>query len=324
MRPTSVISRGEHGQNASAVQALDQNTYNLAIKDPLVYSSDNWDFPTNKFPTVGWLGRVHRGTPWQTVYLKASDILAEHDPNVFAPNRNAYGTNTWENWTGDFETNGFDAGNSAPTQDRLLFDLFTTAPNDNATRGQLPVNQKNFAAWSALFSGMAVPTNRFGAPPVIINPAGANGTNAAVFQLFNSITAARTFANLPTKTFKHVGDILSANALTEKSPFLTGLDPVAGISDEMYEWLPQQMMSLLKVSSEPRYVIYSYGQTLSAAGANAVITSSSALPSGLNPFGMITNYQVVAESVQRTVVRVVGATTNTHAVIESFNIIPPK
>ena len=47
-----------------------------AIKDPLVWKSDNWDFPTNKFPTVGWLGRVHRGTPWQTVYLKASDVLS--------------------------------------------------------------------------------------------------------------------------------------------------------------------------------------------------------------------------------------------------------
>ena len=47
-------------------------------KDPLVCSSDNWDFPANKFPTVGWLGRVHRGTPWQTVYLKASDILNDY------------------------------------------------------------------------------------------------------------------------------------------------------------------------------------------------------------------------------------------------------
>src|SRR5208283_5077810 len=54
----------------------DQNTANLAYKDPLVRMSDDWDFPTNKFPTVGWLGRVHRGTPWQTVYLKATNILA--------------------------------------------------------------------------------------------------------------------------------------------------------------------------------------------------------------------------------------------------------
>ncbi|MGH7939842.1 MAG: hypothetical protein ACREFR_02065, partial [Limisphaerales bacterium] len=51
--------------------------YDLRYRDPLVMGSDNWDFPTNKYPTVGWLGRVHRGTPWQTVYLKAPDVLAE-------------------------------------------------------------------------------------------------------------------------------------------------------------------------------------------------------------------------------------------------------
>ena len=54
---------------------MDANACNLAFKDPLVRVSDNWDFPANKFPTVGWLGRVHRGTPWQTIYLKASDVL---------------------------------------------------------------------------------------------------------------------------------------------------------------------------------------------------------------------------------------------------------
>ena len=57
----------------------------------------------------------------------------------------------------------YDAANTAPAQDRLLFDLFTTALNDNATRGQLSVNvgagdpndpQAGLAAWSALFSGV--------------------------------------------------------------------------------------------------------------------------------------------------------------------------
>ena len=40
--------------------------YALAVKDPVPSisgHSDDWDFPTNKFPNVGWLGRVHRGTP---------------------------------------------------------------------------------------------------------------------------------------------------------------------------------------------------------------------------------------------------------------------
>ena len=66
-------------------------------------------------------------------------------------------------WTGNSQlTYGqyFDAINTAPVQDRLLFDLFTTAFNDNATRGTLSVNGGQFrptaslAAWSALFSGV--------------------------------------------------------------------------------------------------------------------------------------------------------------------------
>ena len=37
----------------------------------MVTRSDDWDFPTNKFPNIGWLGRVHRGTPWQTIDMKS-------------------------------------------------------------------------------------------------------------------------------------------------------------------------------------------------------------------------------------------------------------
>jgi hypothetical protein len=121
-------------------------------------------------------------------------------------------------------------------------------------------------------------------------------------------------------------------------------DPVQktnGISEEMYEWLPQQTMSLLRVGGSPqtpmRYVIYCYGQALKPA-PNGIYTLTT--PSGM--FGMITNYQVVSEIATRAVVRF-GSTltnnivfdvnttnwvsqpmvTNNNAVIESFNILPP-
>ncbi len=318
---TNVVNERYQPWGATMLSLLDSdtNSYNLQFKDPRVSSSDNWDFPTNKFPTVGWLGRVHRGTPWQTVYLKAHNILTEPDtgPMQYAD----YGTNTWVNWTGDSDR--YDAANSAPLQDRYLFDLFTTSPNDNATRGQLSVNQTNFPAWSALFSGMIVPTNLFGGYTVV-NPAGVNGANDQyVFPLVQgNLGINNRRANFKNTdgligVFEHIGDILSVTNLTEQSPFLNGLNPVSGVSDELYEWLPQQMMSLLRVSTVPRYVIYSYGQTLAPAGANAVVT-------GGNFPGMITNYQVVAETVTRTVVHFDGAPTNTHAVIESFNIMPPQ
>jgi len=306
------------------------NAYNLALKDPSVTSSDNWDFPTNKYPTVGWLGRVHRGTPWQTVYLKANNILTDNN-----------GINIWVTWSGN--QNLFDSDNTAPAQDHLLFDIFTTAFNDNATRGQLSVNipSPNLAAWSALFSGIAVPTtitNTY----TVIQPAAVESTvnltpvtNTAVYRLALAIDQTRsTFTNadgLP-HVFEHVGDILAVPQLTEQTPFLAppyspslpGPNPQNAISDEMYEWLPQQTMSLLRVGS-PRYVIYSYGQALKPA-PNSIVT-------GGTFFGMVTNYQVMAETATRAVVRFDSmltnnpdgslTITNNNAVIESFNILPP-
>jgi hypothetical protein len=306
----------------------DQYPYNFGIKDPLIYDSDDWDFPTNKFPTVGWLGRVHRGTPWQTVYLKASDVLS------FATGSANYGTNLWVGWTGN--VNPFDAANTAPVQDRLLFDIFTTAFNDNATRGTLSVNQSHLAAWSGLFSGvMALSSNapngavqaakqtatsltNFTAFP--ISPAGP-GTNSAMWQLWNGIAQTRAaVSNIDgvVGVFEHAGHILSVPQLTEQSPFLNWNNPNQqkyGINDEMYEWLPQQVMSLLREGS-PRYVIYCYGQALKPA-PNSLVT-------GGTYFGMCTNYQVVAESAARAVVRVDGATTPApHVVVESYNLLPP-
>jgi len=289
------------------------NRCNTAIKDSMATSSDAWDFPTNKFPTVGWLGRVHRGTPWQTVYLKATDVAANNLAN-------------WEGWTKD--TDNFDATNSAPKEDRLLFDLFTTAPNDNATRGQLSVNvdvntsdpASGLAAWSAVFSGIVVPINYAGGYQVI-NPAGANGASSPLGQLVANINYTRTVFTNATSTggaFKHGGDILAATSLTEQSPFLGSFaSNPGGTNDEMYEWLPQQTMSLLRAGSAPRYVIYSYGQTLAPA-PNGIVTGGGSF------FGMVTNYQVVSEIATRAVVRVEDAKTpHPHIVVESYNILPP-
>ncbi len=301
---------------------VDTNAYNTAYKDSLMWQSDNWDFPTNKFPTVGWLGRVHRGTPWQTAYLKAANIVGAND--------------TWWRWTGDANT--YDAANSAPVTDRLLFDLFTTAPNDNATRGQLPINVgagsrdpgAGLAAWSALFSGMVALTNMTTAPAapsqfvfitnnwVVIDPAGVNGLDSPLGLIVTNIN--RTRAAFSSGAFKHVGDILAVPQLTEQSPFLNWNNPAqqkSGISDELYEWLPQQAMSLMRLSSAPRYVIYCYGQTLKPA-PNSVLTSG-----GTPFFGMATNYQIVSEIATRALLHIEGAPTNTHAVIESFNPLPP-
>jgi hypothetical protein len=313
----------------------------IRYKDSLMAQSDFWDFPANKLPTVGWLGRVHRGTPWQTVYLKAADVLLQ--TNTF---NNVIGTNTWVGWVGNINTN--DAVNTAPTQDRLLFDIFTTALNDNATRGQLPVNvgagvndpSAGLAAWSALFSGTTVLSNSAdsslvgvyflnGLPMTVTNltidPAGLAGLNSALGKLVKNIYDTRTnFVNVDglKGVFEHKGDVLASPLLSEQSPFLNWNDPAQqqyGISDELYEWLPQQTMSLLRSPSAPRYVVYCYGQTLKPA-PNSLVTSVLA---GSQFFGMCTNYQITAESVVRAVIRVDDAnTSHPRAVVESYNLLP--
>jgi hypothetical protein len=136
----------------------------------------------------------------------------------------------------------------------------------------------------------------------------------------NNSRAVFTNADGLIGTFEHAGDILGVSALTEQSPFLNpaAVQKQYGISDEVYEWLPQQMMGMVRGSTTPRYVLYCYGQTLKPA-PNGVVASSSF-------FGLCTNYQVTAESTVRAVIRVdkqiTPTGTNYSTVVESYNVLP--
>jgi hypothetical protein len=346
------------GGNPSG-SSSDPQQFDMAVKDPLVESSDNWDFPTGKLPNVGWLGRVHRGTPWQTVYLKPS-------PNNFPPwlqPLSPFDLPTWTNWTGNglfvanigqFSTNvmplysvAYDAYFTQPTNDWRLLDLFTTALNDNATRGQLSINQTNLAAWSAVLSGVIVLTNTVdvnGNPvlsPQVIEPAGVydpfDPTNwPPLVQLVKRINDIRA-TNTTRGVFSHLSDLLAVPELTVASPFLNtsispllakgGPNPSYVLNDAAIERLPQQILGLLKCDHTPRFVIYAFGQTLKPA-PNSKVNSSGPF------FGLCTNYQIMAEAATRTVVRFEGvqpylgsappwAITTLHPVIESFNVLPP-
>ena len=291
----------------------DPTARDLSVKDPGILLPDNWDFPTNKFPSVGWLGRVHRGTPWQTIYLKAAVAPRE---NWLMPNGPA--------------TSMF----SHPTNDWRIVDLFTTALHPNATRGQLSVNQTNLAAWSAVLSGAAatkfiLPNRQNDAIPVdhFIEPA---ALGPGVMQIFEGISRAREGQRF--KRFEHVGDLLSVPELSTASPFLKppysefgtyGPDYLA--KDIDYERIPDQILSLLKLG-EPRYVIYAFGQSLKPEYVDPVT-------------GVALNYQVTGELATRAVVHVnfdpiddsrnpirdgKPDITRPHVVVEQFNILPPE
>ena len=342
--------------------------YSVSLKDPVPSSSgrsDYWDFPTNKFANPGWVGRVHRGSPWQTVYLKPPDTnawtsywrawtgnpqfvtnLGQFSTNIILPRIAVYGlppatTNT--NPVVTF-TNGlavFDAYLSQPAGDGHLLDLFSTAFDASATRGRLSINQTNLAAWSAVLSGVIALTNSGVAnlggnsygivTPLVISPAGTydptapTNTLPPVVQIVNAINAVR--ATFPNGAFQRLGDLLSVPQLTVASPFLnlSSSPPNPPLSDAAMERIPQQILGLLKADTVPRFVIYSYGQTLKPAPRSRV--------TGGAFFGLVTNYQITAEVATRTVVRfdgvqpyqygVVPSITKLHPVIESFNVLPP-
>ena len=328
----------------------------LEVKDPLVRRSDDWEFPTNKFPNIGWIGRVHRGTPWQTVYLKSPGV----------------DTLGWARWSGNAGTvivdkkEVLDAEFTQPWRDRYLVDVFTAALNDNATRGQLSVNQSGMAAWSAVLSGAIALTNivsdtdyaadpqrlpQFG--PVVVQPAGTYdpGFPPPVARIVNAINDTRATNGFVNQVFNRMGDVLSVPELTVGrtpkyigtypngywtgvSPFLNlgdpnEMDPNAadpqnrysiqqryGLNEAAYERIPQQILGLLRGDSQPRFVVYSYGQALKPAPRSRVTDGG--------PFvGLYTNYQVTAEVATRAVVRVEGAPEKPQIIVEQYNVLPP-
>jgi len=312
----------------------------VAVKDPYVTRSDDWDFPTNKYPNIGWLGRVHRGTPWQTVFLKSTNAMQ-------IGGRLDAGLQNWSKWTGnpvtianpalsnlvspsmftalskmiDPNSNGTnlniivpDTIFTSPTNDWHILDLFTTAVNENAGRGRLSINQTNLAAWSGVLSGVSVLPNVSATnPPTFIQPA---GVDPRLLTLVNGINNVRT--NFPNHAFSRLGEILATPELSVASPYLLSTNAAQVINDEVVERIPQQILGLLHGPEQPpRFVVYSYGQALKPAGPRSFFTGSGGY------FGLCTNYQITAEVATRAVVRVEGAPSKPRTIVETFNVLPP-
>jgi hypothetical protein len=309
------------GGNPLKDSASSTNAFYVGVKDPGVRQSDDWDFPTNKFPNVGELGRVHRGTAWQTVYLKSE---------VATPKQ-------WALQSLDPRTH--------PTNDWKMMDLLTTAPHPNAARGQLSVNQTNLPSWSAVLSEVLVlsnttPRSALGisnvAPQfefVRIDPKAHAPQLQKIVESIGRTRQKHRNSDGSAGVFNRMGHVLSVPELTVKSPFLNLADDLElnySLNDAAYERIPRQILSLLK-AGEPRYVIYAFGQSLKPA-ERSIVTSGDA-----RFIGMCTNYQITGESVTRSVVQVVPvvpvgqsiATTNAvprqlRVEVDSFNNVPPE
>jgi len=212
----------------------DPNAYNLSERDPLVYSPDDWNFPAGQSLNSEWLGQVHRGTPWQTIYLKSSNILSS-----------VSGLNTWATWTGDFNISAnqyFDAVNSLPVQDWHLASLLASMFNTNNFTSLFRVNDPNQNDWQGLLNGLTALTNGDAEiDPILIS---SNSPQAVLIAAaLESERAAE-----PGQMFADVGDILATPQLAEQSPFLNGAN-TNNLTDAACEIIPSQLLSLLRTDS---------------------------------------------------------------------------
>ena len=221
----------------AALTNVEVNASMLQFKDPLVWRSDNWNFPDGQDWPLATLGRIHRGTPWQTVYLKASDLLND-----------AMGVNTWTNWVGN--ANMFDATNSAPTSDWQLMGLLLPLMNTNASTNLLSVNDASLTNWLNVLDGISVLTNSSSSP----TPSGSSfttdimsGDSSQASLIANAIIQLK--GNLPNSAFPSIGSVLQTPTMAENSPWLNWNDAIQqqnGISDEAYEAIPAQLLPRLR------------------------------------------------------------------------------
>jgi hypothetical protein len=203
----------------------------LALKDP-VKSSDDWDFPSGEPLSFATIGRIHRGTPWQTVYLKSTDVPAG---------------NTWLNWTGN--TNALDATYTRPAMDRNLISLLGPWLTTHCLRHRLSINNADAEAWLAVLDGLPVFTNSAPAATLVM---ASNSPQALT--IAQGINDTRSRPDLfPSGLFLHLGDLLATPQLTEQSPFLnTNLWYVlyqGTLTDEILECLPSRLLPLLREDS---------------------------------------------------------------------------
>lgn len=218
---------------------LDPLRFDLAFKDPLVRNSDDWKFPDSESLSSAILGRIHRGTPWQTVYLKSADVeLAD-----------------WTNWTGNPII--MDAARSAPTNDWRLVSLIVSLLNTNNPRQLRSVNERNTNAWLAVQDGLSALTNSSTdaelnsfIPQIKFDTLTASSNSPQAAIIGEALADKR--ASLPGQNFRRLGDILSTPELSVASPWLN-LSSAAqlqkGITDEAYERIPAQLLPLLRTDS---------------------------------------------------------------------------
>jgi hypothetical protein len=211
------------GGGGNPVFPTSPTKWDLTVKDPAIFNSDSWSFPTNLSLDTTGIGQVHRGTPWQTIYLKSAVPSA----------------NTWFKWAGPLSFSTFQTN---PTNDWHLVSWLVPLLNTNAPGNLLSVNEPNTPAWAAALDGIIVQTNsqsQLGTTVMSSNSPQAT----TIGQALVSAQAAQ-----PAHYFRGIGDILATPPLSVTSPWLN-LNVTNGITDQAYEAIPSQLLPRLRPDS---------------------------------------------------------------------------
>ena len=223
----------------------DPEAYNLALKDPQVWTSDQWDFPTGQGPILTALGRVHRGTPWQTLYLKSAVARVDE----------------WMTQSSDYlwaPTNAAQFVRDHPTNDWALVGLAASLLNTNSLDQLISMNDPRPGAWAKVWDGLTVLSNSLSTEELltVFRPVSSPNSFDTLVMTSNSPPAAvltdalsRARALQPSRRFNGWVDFFQVPELSLNSPWFGETDDIQrqlAISDAAYEAIPNQLLARLR------------------------------------------------------------------------------
>lgn len=229
--------------------------YDISVKDPAVRRSDSWDFSSGEPLSFATLGRIHRGTPWQTVFLKATNILAPSSNFAVVSPR----LPVWQKWIGN--SNVQDAILAAPVADRQLISLLAPIINPVDPHSLLSINMADTNTWLATMDGIEVLTNSLSDSDLLNDY--LIGSRTPVFDSLTmssnspqagimSAAITRVRATETGGYFRDIGDLLATPELSINSPWLNLASRNQlryGLSDEAYEAVPSALLSRVRADS---------------------------------------------------------------------------
>jgi hypothetical protein len=204
------------------------NAFNLGLKDAGILRSDHWRQTNAEALSLAMLGRIHRGTPWQTLHLKSSQV----------------DLTTWRDWTG-YPLD--DAALTTPVHDWRLVSLLARLLNTNAPQRLVSANERAADPWLVALNGITVITNHTSTSSEMLMMT-SNSPQAGL--IAEGIRATR--ASLPSQAFRTLGDVLAVPELTAASPWLNTNGSSAlkrSMTDEAYEAIPSHLLSRLRPDS---------------------------------------------------------------------------